>query len=236
MLSTSHACLLSSERRRLRCPRTRCTAWLRLRRRRLPSGYAFARRGGVVLSRVDGATFPQRLYSIKRRDERVPLSISVADAQVRMVVCARACLAALKRSRRPWWCCKDVELYGRAAHFPPGLLEELLPGERARHVCVAVRVLTVVAPAGPVTVVLERVPGALSSELNPGVERIGATHGACWSPNSMLSRVLRRHPRAGQRFHTLNRSRIRRSAGAHECQRERRIEHACCERVCRVVG
>ena len=35
-------------------------------------------------------------------------------------------------------------------------------------------VLTVVPPAGPVTVVLERVPGALSSELNPGVERIGA--------------------------------------------------------------
>ena len=39
-------------------------------------------------------------------------------------------------------------------------------------------VLTVVAYAGPVTVVLERVQGALSAELNPGVERIGATHGA----------------------------------------------------------
>jgi tRNA A37 threonylcarbamoyladenosine synthetase subunit TsaC/SUA5/YrdC len=36
--------------------------------------------------RVDGATSLQRLYSIKRRDERVPLSISVADAQVRIVV------------------------------------------------------------------------------------------------------------------------------------------------------
>ena len=113
----------------------------------------------------------QRLYSIKRRDERVPLSISVGDAQVRTRFGARTRATALKRALR---CCKDVALYGSAAHLPPGLLEELLPGEHARCAHVAPLVLSV-ARAGPVTVVLERVPGALSAELNPGVERIGAS-------------------------------------------------------------
>jgi hypothetical protein len=78
---------------------------------------------------TDGATARQRLYAIKRRDERVPLSISVGDAQVRACIGARTRIAppeALARSRR---CCKDVALYGSAAHLPPGLLEELLPGE-----------------------------------------------------------------------------------------------------------
>ena len=46
------------------------------------------------------------------------------------------------------------------------------------------QVLTVVAGAGPVTVVLERIPGALSAELNPGVQRIGATHGSCTASTS----------------------------------------------------
>ena len=45
--SASHACLLSAERRRLRCPRTRCTAWRHLRQRQQPSGYACAQRGGA---------------------------------------------------------------------------------------------------------------------------------------------------------------------------------------------
>ena len=47
--------------------------------------------------------------------------------------------------------------YARIAHLPPGLLESLLPG--------------------PVTLLLERLPGTLSEELNPGVLHIGTAHG-----------------------------------------------------------
>ena len=92
---------------------------------------------------------------------------------------------ALARARR---CCKDVALYGSAAHLPPGLLEELLPGEQARWAHVASLLLSA-ALAGPVTVVLDRVPGALSAELNPGVERIGASFRACAALACMLSRA-----------------------------------------------
>ena len=69
------------------------------------------------------------LYDIKRRNAKLPLAICLAEAG-------------------------QVEQYGEAAHLPPGLLEDLLPG--------------------PVSVVLRRKQrGWLAEELNPGVPTIG---------------------------------------------------------------
>ena len=69
----------------------------------------------------------QRLYTIKRRDERVPLSVCVGDAQARGGAARGGASGALRRAR-----VQDVALYGCASHLPPGLLAELLPGARAR--------------------------------------------------------------------------------------------------------
>jgi len=48
-----------------------------------------------------------------------------------MTIAPHARDARLKRFRSRATRRKDVALYGRAAHLPPGLLDELLPGEHA---------------------------------------------------------------------------------------------------------
>jgi len=72
---------------------------------------------------------------------------------------------------------EDVCRYAQTEHLPAGLVTELLPG------CV--------------TLVLDRLPGVLCDELNPGIVRIGAPW--CRCPPGGLS-PWPRHPSAKQRL------------------------------------
>lgn len=92
-------------------------------------------------------TTPQRLYDIKGRQASVPLAICVADPQASSRGRPGSPPAHIAAPQ-------DVSRCARTQHLPVGLLESLLPG--------------------PVTLVLERTPGALCEELNPGLARVGA--------------------------------------------------------------
>ena len=187
-----------------------------------------ARNAAVSLGRVDGTTYSAEALlhqaqrraraAVHQRRRRTGASAFGLCARASPLLSAHVPLAVLQGCGALRPCCAP----------PAGAARRSL-ARCELHMSVPLCVLTVVAVAGPVTVVLERVPGALSAELNPGVERIGAIQGPCTSSYSVLSRVARRHPRAGQRFHTLNCSSVWRGTRAYERQRQWRNEHACCE-------
>ena len=178
---------------------------------------------------LTGGATPQRLYQIKGRDAKVPLAVCVADAKVWRAAC---CVQEASDAAGT----QDVARYARIQHLPRGFLEQLLPGTPKLVVTASWRCVALASEAhasgmprlaGPVTLVLDRLPATLSDSLNPGVLRIGAPRQRRTCLDSWALRMAdchaptaTRHPGAGQALHPQRRPRVRRRPGPDQRQPE----------------